>query len=321
MIPMANPETLPPPPSALAPEYCYRHPSEQTGVHCTRCNRPICPECMIPAPVGYQCPECVGRSKREFAKGSGRRAVVAGARRTTVSVTKVLIALNFAAFAIELVVGGAGSLLQGPTVQQLVRLGGSVPYYPRPSGTVVGIATGEYWRLFTSMFLHAGIIHIALNMYGLWLFGRVLEDELGSLKMLAVYLMSGLAGGAFSFAFGSGAVGVGASGAIYGLLGAFVAYNYRRRHMRFYRARLQAVMPWVILNIFLSFSIPFIDWHAHVGGLVAGALALYIAEGTGSPQTKRAIMVAGFLGLAALTVALCIYGTAHWHTVVFGPRA
>ena len=321
MIPMANPESFPPPPSALAPEFCYRHPSEQTGVHCTRCNRPICPECMIPAPVGYQCPECVGRSKREFAKGSGRRGVVAGARRTTVSVTKVLIALNFAAFAIELVVGGAGSLLQGPTVQQLVRLGGSVPYYPRPSGTVVGIATGEYWRLFTSMFLHAGIIHIALNMYGLWLFGRVLEDELGSLKMLAVYLMSGLAGGAFSFAFGSGAVGVGASGAIYGLLGAFVAYNYRRRHMRFYRARLQAVMPWVILNIFLSFSISFIDWHAHVGGLVAGALALYIAEGTGSPQTKRAIMVAGFLGLAALTVALCIYGTAHWHTVVFGPRA
>ena len=321
MIPMANPESLPPPPSALAPEYCYRHPGVGTGVHCTRCNRPICPDCMIPAPVGYQCPECVGRSKREFAKGSGRRAVVAGARRTTVSVTKILIALNFAAFALELVVGGAGSLLTGPTPEQLARLGGSIPYFQLPSGAVAGIATGEYWRLITSMFLHAGIIHIALNMYGLWLFGRVLEDELGSMKMLAVYLISGLAGGAFSYAFGPGAVGVGASGAIYGLLGAFVAYNYRRRHMRFYRARLQAIMPWVFLNLFLSFQIKVIDWRAHVGGLVVGAAALYIAEGTGSPQTKRAIMIAGFLGLAALTVALSFYGTAHWRTVVFGPGA
>lgn len=315
MAPMANPESLPPPPSAFAPEYCYRHPSEQTGVHCTRCNRPICPDCMIAAPVGYQCPECVGRSKRELGKGGGRRAVVVGARRTTASVTNILIALNVAAFVIELAVGGAGSLLNGPSAQELAQLGSSIPYFSTPSAGTGGIALGEYWRLLSSMFLHVGIIHIGLNMYGLWLFGRVLEDELGPLKMLAVYLVSGLAGGAFSYAFGSGVGGVGASGAIYGLLGAFVAYNYRRRHMRFYRARLQAVMPWVLLNLFLSFQIKFIDWRAHVGGLVVGAVALYIVEGTGSRETKRLILIAGFAGLAALTVVLTLYGTAHWRGV------
>ena len=314
MAPMANPVSLPPPPPALTPEYCYRHPAEQTGVHCTRCNRPICPDCMIPAPVGYQCPECVGRSKRELAKGSGRRAVVVGARRTTSSVTNVLIALNVAAFLVELAVGGAGSFFTGPSGQTLNRLGSSIPYFHTPGGAG-GMALGQYWRLISSMFLHAGIIHIGLNMYGLWLFGRVIEDELTPMKMLAIYLISGVAGGAFSYAFGSGGGSVGASGAIYGLLGAFVAYNYRRRDMRFYRARLQAVMPWVLFNLFLSFQIKFIDWRGHVGGLVVGAVALYIVEGTGSRQTKRAILVVGFAGLAALTVGLALYGTAHWRSL------
>jgi membrane associated rhomboid family serine protease len=272
---------------------------------------------MIPAPVGYQCPECVGRSKRELSKGTGRRTVVVGARRTTASVTNILIALNVAAFAVELIVAGPNSLLAGPSNAQLVRLGASVAVFPTPSG-IVGIATGEYWRLLTSMFLHVGIIHIALNMYGLWLFGRVLEDELGSIKMLAVYVVSGLAGGAFSYAFGSGAVGAGASGAIYGLLGAFVAYNYRRRDMRFYRARLQAVMPWVLLNLFLSFRISFIDWRAHVGGLVVGAVALYIVEAKGTRGTRRSTLLAGFAGLAVLIAAVSLYGTSHWHSVL-GP--
>src|SRR5580765_8376489 len=93
---------LPSPPAPTI-EVCYRHPNVPTRVHCTRCERPICPDCMIPAPVGYQCPECVGRSKRELSKGTGRRAVVVGARRTTASVTNILIALNVAAFALELV--------------------------------------------------------------------------------------------------------------------------------------------------------------------------------------------------------------------------
>ena len=319
MAPMANPGSLPPPPSALAPEYCYRHPSQLTGVHCTRCNRPICPDCMVAAPVGYQCPECVGRSKRELAKGSGRRAVAVGARKTTASVTNVLIALNLAAFVLEVGVGGPGSLFAGPTTNQLVRLGASVPFWPAASGGYVGVATGEYWRLFTSMFLHAGMIHIALNMYGLWLLGTILEDELGSVKMLAIYLISGLAGGAFSYAAASTiSPSEGASGAIYGLMGAFVAYNYRRRNMSFYRGRLRAIMPWVVLNLVLSFQITAIDWRAHVGGLVVGVVALFIAEGTGSRQTKRLIFIGGFAALAALTVALSLYGTTHWRHLAFG---
>jgi hypothetical protein len=85
--------------------------------------------------------------------------------------------------------------------------------------------------------------------------------------------------------------------------------------MRFYRARLQAIMPWVILNLFLSFQIAIIDWRAHVGGLVVGAAAAFIVEGTGDRRTKRVILIAGFAGLVALTIGLSLYGTAHWRSV------
>jgi membrane associated rhomboid family serine protease len=154
------------------------------------------------------------------------------------------------------------------------------------------------------MFLHAGVFHIAFNAYALWIFGSVVEQELGRLRFTLIYFVTGLAAGAVSYAFGPIGVGVGASGAIFGVFGAFVAYNWRRRDLALAAARLRSAMFIIVVNMLLAFTIPGIDWRAHMGGLGAGLLAGFAAEGAGSPAARRAILVGGFLALAGLTVAL-----------------
>jgi len=314
MAGMDEPTTLPPPPPTT--ERCYRHPDVETGVRCTRCGRPICPECMIPAPVGHQCPQCVADARREFRSGPGRRVAAARVRHT--SATMVLLALIVAMFVVEVVAGGPGSLMTGPPNDTLVRLGASVALYPSGGGGVIGIATGQYWRLLSSMFLHAGIIHIAFNAYALWIFGTVIEQELGTLRMLLIYFVTGIVAGAASYAFGPLAVGVGASGAIFGLFGAFVTYNYRRRHLAIAAARLRAAVTLVVLNMVLALSIPGIDWRAHVGGFIAGLVAGFAAEGVGSPATRRTTLVAGFGGLLVVAAWLVAWHTSQLHTL-YGP--
>src|SRR5688500_2379830 len=137
-------EQLPAPPPTAAIEVCYRHPKEQTRVHCTRCGRPICPDCMIPAPVGYQCPECVEQARR---------------LRGGVSATKVLLAAIVGMFVVEVLVGGTRGRFSAPSGDRLIDLGAMQPLL---------IADGQYWRLFTAMFLHAGLLHILFNAYALY---------------------------------------------------------------------------------------------------------------------------------------------------------
>jgi membrane associated rhomboid family serine protease len=270
---------------------------------------------MIAAPVGHHCPDCVAEAKREFRHGPGRRVAVASLRRGA-SVTKLLLAAIAAVYVLELAAGGAARLFEGPSVNRLVDLGASVACVANRDGTcVAGIATGQWWRLGTAMFLHAGILHLAMNAWGLYLFGSVEEGEVGAVRFLLIYLATGAVAGAASYALGEPTVvGVGASGAIYGLLGAFVSYNWRRRHLPFFRARLNAVMPWIVLNLVLSFSIPFIDWRAHVGGLLAGGVAGFVAEGTGSASQRRLILVVGFLALFAVAAGLVAWRTADLHS-------
>jgi membrane associated rhomboid family serine protease len=259
---------IPPPPTE---DRCYRHPGVATGVHCTRCGRPICTDCMVPAPVGHQCPNCVAEARREFRRGPGRRIAVANAKGA--SITKLLLLAIGAMYVVEVAVGGPGSLLTGPSEAQLVRLGASVPLVQRANGALLGIAAGQYWRLFTSMFLHAGILHIAFNAYALWLFGQMVEREFGHTRMLVIYLVSGFLASVASYAFGPvGTVGVGASGAIFGIFGAFIAFNYRRRHLAQAAANLRWAMTLILLNAFLAFAFRGIDWRAHVGGFVAGLI-------------------------------------------------
>ena len=287
-----------PGPSVPTVEVCYRHPEEQTRVHCTRCERPICPACMIPAPVGHQCPECVKEARKEFREGPGKRARTLG----RMSATKALMIAILALFVREVVTGGPRALLEGPSLQRLIDLGGLFP---------PAVADGQYWRLLSSMFLHFGLIHIAFNAYALWLFGRLVEENLGRTRFLVIYFVSGFLAGAASYAFGPvNAVGVGASGAIFGVFGAFLAYNYRRRHLALAAANLRWAFTLILINALLAFTFRAIDWRAHLGGLAAGAIAGYLAEGVGPRSTRQAVQWVGFIALIAAGAALVVWRTS-----------
>jgi membrane associated rhomboid family serine protease len=309
---MEQQPVIPPPPPGG--DHCYRHPDVATGVHCTRCGRAICPDCMVAAPVGHQCPTCVAEARSEYRKGPGRRVAVAKAK--TISVTNVLLVLMGIGYVLEIVAGGAGSLMRGPNSLELVRLGASVGLAQLPDGEVVGIATGETWRMVTAIFLHGGILHLLMNAWALWIFGPIVEREIGRLKFLLIFLTTGLFASAASYALASEPVqvSVGASGAIFGVVGAFVSYNYRHRELAHAAARLRGLVPFLILNLILSISFPLIDWRAHLGGFVAGLVAGVVAEGWGRRSTRTAIAVAGFAMIVVGALVLAAWRTAQYRS-------
>jgi membrane associated rhomboid family serine protease len=260
---------------------------------------------MIPAPVGHQCPECVSEARREYRQGPGRQIAAATLRST--AVTKVLLVAIGIGYLWELVVaGGPGSLFDGPGAEALIDAGALVPY---SEGTIAqltgGIVGGQWWRLLSSMFLHAGLIHLALNAYVLWIFGTEIEREIGRLSTLAVFLVTGIFAGATSFALATGfIVAVGASGAIFGLVGAFIAYNYRRRQHVLAQARLRGAVTMLAINLIIGFSIPSIDWRAHLGGLVAGLVAGFAVDPSRPDAVRRVFSVAGLGVLLVVAIAL-----------------
>src|SRR5436309_6995084 len=311
MVAMEQRPSLPPPPIDI--EFCYRHPTVATAVHCTRCGRPICPDCMIPAPVGHHCPTCVAEARAEYRRGPGRRVAVANAK--SVSVTSVLVAIIVAVYVIEIAAGGAASLFDGPSLQRLVDMGAAIGVFGRGTTVEGGIAAGQDWRLFTSMFLHANLIHIGLNSYALWIFGSMLEPEIGRSRFLVAYLVTGLGAGAASYAFLSPfIVGVGASGAIFGVFGIFLVYNYRRRHTALGAARLRTGLVLLVINLVFGFSVPGIDWRAHVGGLIAGIVAGFAVDARGRESTRNLVFALGMLAIVAVTIALVVWRTAELRT-------
>jgi len=255
---------------------------------------------MREAAVGFQCPDCVAEAARSMPRG--RRGIVLGQRGPA---TTALIAINVAVFVLEILTGATG-LFDGGNSQKaanaMVRMGALFP-------ARIAILH-EYWRFLTAMFLHAGLLHIGFNMYALYLFGYTLESALGTPKFLAVYLVSGVLASVTTFVFSNpNTLGVGASGAIFGLLGAFVAYNLRRRETPAGRAGLQLALWLIGLNLVIGFVIPNIDIYAHLGGLVAGFACGYLVEGFGPRQTRTLVMVVGFAALIGLGVILTIART------------
>jgi len=300
------PPTPPPPPPPPVEERCYRHPNVVTGVHCTRCGRAICPDCMYPAPVGHQCPECVKGAKQEFRRPG--RQVTAQPAAGGLTLTNVLLGLLVAVYVIEIAVAGPGSAIGGPSSADLVRLGGSVGLALTPSGDVVGIATGEYWRLFTAMFLHIGIFHILMNGYALYLFGNLIEAEEGPVRFAAAYLVTGLVASAASYAFGEPiVVSAGASGAIFGLFGVFLGTAWVKRDVAFYAARVRNAISLILLNVFFMFAVPGIDWRAHLGGLLAGLVLGLIA---GTRRTSNTIFALACAALLLVGSGLVVWRTA-----------
>ena len=285
---------LPSPPAPTI-EVCYRHPDVQTRVHCTRCDRPICPDCMIPAPVGHQCPECVEQARRDFRSGPGR------ALRGGVSATNALLVAIAIPFVIEVILGGPQALFN-PTPEILFDMGAMQP---------IAVADGQFWRLFTAMFLHVGLLHIALNAYFFWLFGRMVETSFGKTWMVLIYVVAGFLASVASYAFGPvTTLAVGASGAISGVFGAFIAYNYRRRQHAMNAANLRMAVTVIVLNAVIAIGYSSIDWRAHVGGLVAGFALGYLADSSGPARQRAVVRFAGVATLVAIGIALVLWRTA-----------
>jgi membrane associated rhomboid family serine protease len=292
-------------------ETCYRHPRVVTGVHCTRCGRPICPDCMTAAPVGYQCPECVREARQSAPRRRVRVRFVLGRPG---SITTALLFVNIAIFLVEVALGGAGSLFDGPTADRLIQMGAMVPPYIARTG--LAPEHYQFWRLITAMFLHIGLIHLAFNMYALYLFGYLIENAFGKARYIAIYFVAGFLGNVTSFAFGNAiSVGAGASGAIFGLLGAWIAYNYRRRGTALAEANLRGALILIALNTFIALSFHSIDWRAHLGGLVGGVLAGWLVEGFGPRRIQPVVQYGGLIALALIGVALTAWRVSTFPTL------
>lgn len=249
---------------------CYRHPGTAAGVVCQRCDRPICPQCMNQASVGFHCPECVRSGSQKVVRGPGT-----GLGRPVVTLT--LIVLNVLVWGIAQVLGGGTNILDTP--QKAIAYGGlfasGVRATPagQPIGHLMGVAHGESYRLLTAGFLHVGIIHLAMNMWALWILGQVTEQALGRSRMVMVYFVSLFAGSFGALLLAPQRPAVGASGAIFGLLGGLLVVARARG----IRLRDTGLLPVLGINLVITFTLStYISVGAHIGGLIGGALAAFI---------------------------------------------
>jgi len=285
---------------------CYRHPGRETYIRCTRCDRPICPDCMHAASVGHQCPECVAEGRRTQRQARTAFGAVRGAGASGYA-TITLIAVNVLMLVLSAVSSphparalfggpGLGGILgtDTPLMDKLAVIGAA----PQPDGNVVpvGIADGEYYRLFTAMFMHYGIIHLLLNMWALWILGRSLEGLFGPARFLAIYLVCGLGGNVLAYVVQPDALSAGASTAIFGLFAVlFVA-------LRRLRLSVAGVVPVILVNLVITFSVSDISWAGHIGGLVTGAI---VGAGVAyAPQRNRTAVQVGVLVVAVALLGL-----------------
>jgi membrane associated rhomboid family serine protease len=259
---------------------CYRHPNRETNVSCSNCGRPICPDCMTVTPVGMRCPECA-RDRTQV------RRIAPGLRAGAAPATYVLIAINVAAFLAELA-GGSGALQGGGTVVNHGGLNGPA------------VADGDWWRIITAGFLHAGLIHIAFNMYVLFILGTLLEPGIGTPRFLAVYFVSLLAGSFGALLLSPNEITVGASGAIFGLMSAaFIV----ARHRGVEQVAGQLAI-FILINLFFTFGVSHISVGGHLGGLIGGALAgLLIVFSERRARRPVELEALGLFALAAICVA------------------
>ncbi len=276
--------------------YCYRHPNRETFVSCSECGRPICAECMTAAPVGQRCPEHSGKPQGASRISSGmRRGAFEG---TGALVTKALLAINVLIYVITAAQGGG---LNAP--------GGKLFYDWLLYGPAV--ANGDWWRLFTSAFLHAGLFHIAFNMYFLWFVGSAVEQALGRGRFILLYIVSALAGSAGALVWTPTAFTVGASGALFGLLGAALVLE-RQRNFVLGGSALALIVINLLFGLVPSLvpgSTIRISIGGHIGGLIGGILCTLVFSkfGRGHAAYSRVGLwgIAGVLaiGLASIAVA------------------
>src|SRR4051812_1503361 len=241
---------------------CYRHPDRRAGGTCQRCDRPICPPGMTPASGGFHCPEGSRQGKQ---KGYTARTLMG---RSQPIVTQVLIAVNVAVFVLGLAQGS--NAVNGSTsfTDDYGLLGSFREFFVDGSTKLIGVAGGEWYRLITGSFLHAGLIHIGFNMFALWILGSQLEAAVGRLRFGLVYGVALLAGSLGVMILSPHDPTVGASGAIFGLFGLALAAQ-RSQGINIWQSGLGTIL---VINLALTFGIPGISIGGHLGGLAGGYL-------------------------------------------------
>ena len=278
---------------------CYRHPNRMTAVSCSECGRPICPDCMNFAPVGIKCPDHAGVSGKthpQHRPAARARVTVSrplNLRRGVAPVTRLLIAFNVLIYLAQLG-GGASISSNSGWIFEHASLVARARY---SDGALAGIANGEWWRLITAAFLHLGPIHLGMNMLALWWLGGPLEEAIGSRRYVMLYLISGLAGSAGALIASPNNITVGASGAIFGIMGAMLVLQYQATG-----TLAGPALTLIVINVAFSFAIANISIGGHIGGLVGGVLG-----GVALSRFGRGHMAYGKLGLAGVA-ALALIG-------------
>ncbi|GAB2979821.1 rhomboid family intramembrane serine protease [Nocardioides montaniterrae] len=290
---------------------CYRHPGRETHIRCQRCERAICPDCMRDAAVGFQCPSCVASGRKETRVGRTPYGGLVPDKPG--AITSVLIGINAVIWVVIMATGRYGSALYQHLA--LSPLGSCASahlpdrVYPTVHSQVVcttqvqggdgnwihGVADGAPWQLLTSTFTHVEVWHIAFNMYALWILGPQLELVLGRVRFIALYLLAGLAGSVCVLWLAStDTPTIGASGAIFGLMGAQLVIGHK------VGADLSSLWVLLAVNAVLSFTIPHVSWQGHLGGLVGGALVAAIIAY--APRERRTLVQ--YAGMGAVLLAL-----------------
>ena len=265
-------------------ETCYRHPNRETGVRCSNCERPICPDCMTSTPVGMRCPECA----RQRVKVRG-----IGAATDDPVLTYVLIGICVIVYIGDVAGGGSATGVGGSRLFEEGALSGPA------------VADGDYWRLVTAGFLHAGFFHLLFNMFSLWILGTLLEPAIGRLRFALIFFVSILAGSFGALVVDPNSLTVGASGGIFGLMGAAVVVM-RNRGINPMESGLGV---WIGLNLLITFTVSGISIGGHIGGLIGGTLAaLVLFEAPSVLRVPPAVanVLCGGLGALAVVGAVVV---------------
>ena len=305
--------TTPSPESGVV--VCYRHSGREANIRCQRCSRPICPDCMRDASVGFQCPECIKEGAKSTRSG---RAAYGGARSANPALTSmVLIGINVVTWLAVVATGwhdsriiGRLALVPKGLCESVSQPGGF--YRALTESTCVGggpdarwvpgVADGSYWQLITSTFMHVELWHIAGNMLALYVLGPQIEAALGRARFLALYFTAGLAGSAVVYLFSSEfGYTLGASGAIYGLFGALAVIIHK------VGGDLRSIGGLLVINLIITFAVPNISWQGHLGGFLGGVLVagliVYAPRGP-RRSTVQWLGVGSLLALVVLAVII-----------------
>jgi membrane associated rhomboid family serine protease len=269
---------------------CYRHPDREAYISCQRCERLICPECMNEASVGFQCPSCIAAGAKSI---RSPRTIAGGLVSANAGVVSMaLIGSNVLAFVLTLATGGnSGAVFQHGAMLSETAVNNS-------GQVLTGVDEGAYWRLLSSAFLHENLLHIAFNMYALYLFGPFVERALGRARFIGAYLTVSVGASVFVYWLSEPrGLTIGASGAVFGLFGMALIFLLKAKQ------DVSTLLVLLAINAFLS-TRGNISWQGHLGGFVVGCLlGLAFAY---APRDKRTLVQAGVLSAMWLGIVVAI---------------